>query len=1527
MDRLTQFFMSRRTLFWSLTAMLAIAGVACFIMMPKLEDPAVKGKMATVVVPYPGGSAYEVEMNVAKRVEDQLYTLPDIYDINTTCMENVAVFQVEFKKEVREADIEQYFDLLRRKVSDVTSNLPKGTYTPIVVDDMLDVYGIMYALTGDGYSYEEMLQYAKMIQNRLLEVDGIKRVLIAGSRSEQINICIDRDRLAANGLLPMQLMVALQEFGKVENAGQYEVNNEFYTMRVSGTDNTVEEISNLLITTPQGKVVRLRDIVRSVSLEYASPQTNGFFVDGEPALALCAAMESSAVVPNVGKAVDAKMAQVMENVPAGLELHKIFFQPDMVTSSINGFLINVAESVIIVIVVLVLFMGWRSGVSIGFGLIMTILISFPILLMWGTTMQRISLGAFIVAMGMLVDNAVVVMDGIIVDRKRGLPASTYLYRTVRNTAMPLLGATIIAICTFIGVYLSEGSTAEYAADLFRVLCVSLLVSWFFAIVQIPVCTASWFPASDHHLPQTADAAKPVYNTRFASFVRRTIRFLVGHKALSLTVAVLMLIVSALGFFKVKNVFFPDFEYDQVVVECFWPEATSADVVKANLLEMTKMLKENEKVVRVSASQGSAPAHYSLVRPMTAGGSRYGELMVDFRNYKEQCEELDAIRDQLRSSYPDAYIRLRKYNFSIKTSHEIEAEFTGPDPAVLRQLSAQAEQIMRECEYVDAYSVQNNWGPKQPKLLFAYNEQNGTNAHISRTDVANALAAAGTGLPIGMIPYNDENRIIYLHVHQPDGSKIQDMTNIPVWSMLNVHPEPLSLGAVMAGGTEAVTDNLFRTVPLSSVCDSLTIVWDDPVIRRHNGKRSIEAECTPNPYHPQATEHKALAAIQPQINAIPLPEGYTLDWIGSSKAADESVKQVFIYETVAILIILVVLLLLFNSWKKVVMILACLPFIMCGIVPSLLIMSKPITFMAIIGLFGLFGMMTKNTIVLVDEIDRLLSEGTAPLEAVIQATISRTRPVLMASLTTMVGMIPLLADPMFGPMAVTIMGGLAVGTIVTLFLLPLLYTTFYGIERNAAQQPQTAVPTIVILALVMLPMGLSAQQPTDTLVLSLEDCRARAVISNQNIAIQRNQAEQADLTRKAVLTNFFPTIEGSAMGVYTPDIHMFDGANSPFHMDILVRGAYMAGFMLTQPIYAGGKIVNGYRLTKVGKEVSAEQQRMTRSQVIAHVDNSYWTLVAVLSKVQLLNEYANQLDTLIDQISAGVAVGLATDYDLMRVRTARSNIEYQQRRAANGAHMCRLALCQQIGILPDSVCLMPDRTLSDFRLPASGLNADLSDRPEMHMLDLNVKAKKLQVKMTTGEYLPTLGLMASYMWLGNIKVNGYSNLAQSPYGQILGQWAMSLAAQGITLPSLPFDPTQIEYHNKIEMHRPIVMLSLTVPLTKWSEGAFKIKKAKLDVRNAELERDKNGELMQLEVQKAICNLDDSEHLIAAAQTALEAATEQLRVMQDRYEVHLAPLSDLLDAQSKWQQAESDYIEARTQQLIYYTEYLRVTGKLE
>lgn len=1037
--------MQRPVLFWSLMAAILVAGVLSFVQMPKLEDPAVSAKQAMVVVPWPGASAHEIELEVAQLMEDELRALPDVNKVKTECRNGSAMFTVEFRMTVPEKELEQYFDLLRRKVNDAASRLPQGCYSPVVVDDMMDVYGIFYALTADGYDYPEMYKYAKYIRRELLSVKGVKRINIIGNRDEVINIILSKEQITRNGIVPTQIMSALQTAGKKVNAGKYRSGDERIALYVGSSVESEEDIRNMLIQTLDGKRIRLGDIAR-VERTYSEPQRNGFFVDGRPALAICIAMEKSAIVPDVGKAVDAKLAETMKNVPVGFETEKIFFQPDKVNEAVSSFMWNLVESVAIVILVLIFTMGFRSGFIIGFGLVLTVAVSFPILLAFGTTLQRISLGAFIVAMGMLVDNAVVIMDGILIDKKRGLGPETYLYRIGRNTAMPLLGATVIAASTFLCVYLSPDTSGEYAGDLFLVLCVSLLASWVLALVQVPVCAKSWLQKQEK---STDGETGTVMNSPVHRFVRRTITFLIGYKRTTIIASFTLLALSIFGMTKVKNLFFPDFDYKQFVVECFFPSATDADVVRDKLLDMSKQLSKNPEIERVAVSQGSAPAHYCLVRPMTSGGDCYGELIVDCKDYNTVLEQIPEIRKQLREQYPEAYIRIRKYNFSISTSHTVEVEFAGPDPAVLRRLSAQAEEIMRRSPYIDAYSVQNNWKPAGKAFVFDYVKQDALRSGIERSDVANALLAATDGMPVGVL--NDQERMVPLNlqVRNDDGSRINNFDEIPVWSMMNVHLSNEELKSALSGGQtmSELQDKIFRAVPLSNVVDDVRLNWDEDLVMRLNGQRVIEAECDPNPDNPYATPAKAVNSIKDEIEAIHLPDGYSMRWVGEGEVQGEAIGNLMKYVPITIFLILVILLLLFNSWRKVILILLCFPFVFCGITPSLLLSGQPMTFMAIIGMMGLIGMMVKNAIVLVDEINRLQKEENAsPFTAVVEATVSRVRPVLMASLTTIVGMIPLVGDPMYSSMAITIMGGLAVGTIITLILLPLFYSTLFRIRK-------------------------------------------------------------------------------------------------------------------------------------------------------------------------------------------------------------------------------------------------------------------------------------------------------------------------------------------------------------------------------------------------------------------------------------------------------------------------------------------------
>lgn len=1044
--KVTEYFMKRPMLFWSFMTAILIAGILSFLQMPKLEDPAVSAKQAMVVVSYPGASAHEIEQKVALMLEDELRALPNVNKVKTECQNSMALFTVEFQMTVLNKDLEQHFDLLRRKVSDASIRLPQGCSDPIVIDDMMDVYGIFYAFTADGYSYPEMYRYAKYLRRELQQVKGVKRINIAGNRDEVIHITLSKEQISRNGLLPTQIMAVLQSVGSTVNAGKYNQGTERIALYVDDAVKDEEDIRNLLVQTSGGKTVRLGDIAR-VERGFSEPQRNGFFVEGKPALAICIALESSAIVPDVGKAVDARLAEAMKNVPAGMQTEKIFFQPDKVDDAISSFMWNLLESVLIVVLVLIFTMGFRSGLIIGFGLILTVAVSFPILLMCGTTLQRISLGAFIVAMGMLVDNAVVIMDGILIDKKRGMSPKTYFYRIGKNTAWPLLGATIIAASTFLCVYLSPDSAGEYSGDLFLVLCVSLLASWALALVQVPVCARAWLPVREK---RTITEQTSVMNSPVHAFIRRSISFLIGHKRSTIIAAFAVLLLCFFGMTRVKNLFFSDFDYKQYVVECFFPADTNADEVRDRLLEMSAKLSERSDVERVSVSQGSAPAHYCLVRPMTSGGDCYGELIVDCKDYATVLKQIPEVRRQLREQYPDAYIRLRKYNFSISTSHTVEVEFSGPDPEVLRQLSRQAEDIMRRCPYVDRYSVQNNWKPSGKALVAQYVPEDALRAGVGRGDVANALMAATDGMTVGVLQDQDRPVLINLQMRNADGSRIRNLNDIPVWSTMNMHlPEDKLTSALAGGGNlEEIQDGMFRAIPLRQVSPGIKLQWDEDVVLRLNGQRVIEAECDPNPDMDEATPAKVVSEIQKDIEAIHLPDGYHMRWVGEGEIQGEAIGNLMKFVPITIFLILAILLLLFNSWRKVILILICFPFVFCGIVPSLLATGQPMTFMAIIGMMGLIGMMVKNAIVLVDEIGRLQKEEhLSPYKAVIEATVSRVRPVLMASLTTIVGMIPLLSDPMYSSMSITIMGGLAVGTLITLILLPIFYMVLFRIQKT------------------------------------------------------------------------------------------------------------------------------------------------------------------------------------------------------------------------------------------------------------------------------------------------------------------------------------------------------------------------------------------------------------------------------------------------------------------------------------------------
>lgn len=1031
----------RKALFYFLFFCIVVGGVLSFRSISKLEDPELVVMVARVVTVYPGATAHEVEMNVTNILEEEISSLENIDNISSRSSDNLSMITVMLEMTVPQKEIEQRWDFLRRKVKAALPKLPHGVQDPVIIDDFGDVYGMFYAMTGDGFSYKEMSKQADFIKREMLDVEGVSKVHIYGSRQPVVDIILSSEKMGELGISPYQIISAIQGQNATLYAGTYESGFQLLKVNISDKISSVGDIKNILVRGFDGSIFTLSDVAE-VKEGYQTPLKNTMHLNNKKAIGISISMESGENIIELGERVEKRLAELQRSIPAGYEFDKVFFQPGKVRDSIDGFMRNLILSVLIVTLVIMLAMGFRSGLIIGSGLILTILATFPILLATGGTLQRISLGAFIVAMGMLVDNAIVVIDGIVVDIQKKKDRKKALLNSAKRTAYPLLGATIIAVAAFFPVYLSKDAAGTYAHDLFMVLCISLLISWLLAMTQIPLFSDKFLKINKKQ------ARSGPYDGKFYRIFRRSLAFLLRHKIVTLSVSGVLLLLAILTFNNIKKTFFPDFNYNQVYIEYKLPEGTSPDKVRSDLHRITDHFLTYDEVKMVVTSHGMTPTRYSLVRAISDLSDSYGELIVNFDDYNTMVQIKPVLNRYLRENYPDAYVRIRNYNLSIKATHTVEVEYSGPDPAVLRDLSRQAQTIMKQCKYADRYTICDDWEPMGKSLVARYDQSSARRAGVSRSEVSNALLAATEGLPVAGF-FEGETRIgVNLKMRETDGSQIQDLNNIPVWRMIpDISGIDMNSIKNVLYGAKTVDEfkkELLSPVPLSSVTNNVHLGWDEKVVRRSDGQRTIQAQCDPLDGFSPSLVRKT---IREDIENIPLPEGYSMKWVGEKELQEDALRNIFKFLPISVILIILTLILLFNDFRKPLIILLCIPMAFIGIVPGMILTGSPFTFMAIIGSFGLMGMIVKNAIVLLDEIGNLLTRGMGKYRAIILATVSRTRPVVMASFTTILGMLPLLTDPMYSSMAVAIISGLLVGTIITLIFVPVLFSAFYHIKRN------------------------------------------------------------------------------------------------------------------------------------------------------------------------------------------------------------------------------------------------------------------------------------------------------------------------------------------------------------------------------------------------------------------------------------------------------------------------------------------------
>ena len=1006
MKTLAKFFLKNRALSWLLLALILLGGVVAYVGMGKLEDAPFTIKQAVVTTTYPGASPLEVQQQVTDVLEEAIQSLGELYYLKTENRAGLSKITVYVKKEIRADAMQQLWDKLRRKVGDAQGKLPAGAGTSVVNDDFGDVLGVFYGLSSAVHTYRELEEQAERLKNELLAVPDVARVELYGVQNRTIEVEVDPSLLASSGLVMADITAAFDRQNRIVDAGAVETTHNRLRIDAAGSFTTLEELENLTVTSRDGSYFRLGELA-AVSESYVRPARSRMEMDGLPTIGIAISTVADGNVVDMAERVAARLSQLEQTMPEGYRLRTVYDQGHESSVANDGFVLNLLISVVTVIAVLLFFIGMKNGILIGSGLVFSIFGTLIYMYGTGIALQRMSLAAIIIAMSMLVDNAIVVYDATLVNMQRGMRKRTAILAAVGTTAMPLLGATLIAVLTFLPVYLSPHITGELLSSLFIVIAVSFLLSWVLAVSQ-----NVFFVQEFVRRPRPDELKGELFQGRMYDRFRRALRWTIRRRWLVLASMVVLLAASALGFRSIPQQFMPLLDKQYFSVDVWLPEGTRVEETLRQAEALAEKLMQHEGVRHVSTFVGQTPPRYYLANAAYGPQSNYAQCLVEAVSPSVARSMQVGLQDELSQTFSDALIRVNRFELNSIPQALIEARFCGDDPRVLDSLTSMAIDIMRRNPKV--MNARNEWGNKAMLVRAAYDPVKAGRLNLGKADLMTAVKSTNDGTPVGI--YRDGDKQVPVLLRTVGGGQLSQaaLEDLPVWNGRN-------------------------SAPLAQVTDSIGIGWEWPLVKTYNRRLSMTAQCDVQPGHTMKEVH---GEIRDEIERIGLPAGYSFFWDSQYKDQKEAMEALTKYFLLAIVFLVLILVALFGNFRQPSIIFFILPLSVIGVVVGMLVTGFQFGFFCIAGWLGLLGMIIKNVIVLLDEVNIQRRAGVAPGEAIVEATVSRTRPVLMAAITTIFGSIPLLFDVVFGGMAATIVFGLSFATLLTLFVTPALYAVFY-----------------------------------------------------------------------------------------------------------------------------------------------------------------------------------------------------------------------------------------------------------------------------------------------------------------------------------------------------------------------------------------------------------------------------------------------------------------------------------------------------
>lgn len=1008
---LPEYSLKNRKVVWFFLFVLLAGGALGFVTLGKKEDSVFVIKSASLVCSYPGATPLEVEQLVTEPIEREVQSMRLVHKITSESYYGLSKVLVELDPATRASEIPQLWDELRRKVLNIQPRLPAGASPVTVADDFGDVYGIYYGLSVDGgFTWAELRDWAQRIKTALVTVDGVQKVSLFGEQTPVVNVYVNLAALANFAIRPETIVATIGQQNTIVNSGEKQAGALQIQILEAGTYKNLDDISNQMLTAASGKQYRLGDIAR-VERGYADPPQTLMRVDGRRAVGIGISTEAQVDVVKTGEKITRVLDGLTRQMPVGMDLTVLYPENRIARQANATFVLNLAESVAIVILIIMLVMGFRAGVLIGSSLLFSIGGTLLLMQFLGEGLNRTSLAGFIIAMGMLVDNAIVVTDNAQQAMLRGVARRRAVVDGANAPRWSLLGATLIAIFSFLPLYLAPSSVAEIVKPLFVVLALSLLLSWVLALTQTPLF-------GDFMLRVKPVAHDP-YDTKFYRTFDRILAALLRWRwGVVAGVAALFAAALAVMGLMPQN-FFPSLDKPYFRADVLLPEGYNIRDTERNLRTMEEWLHAQPEVKTVSVTMGSTPPRYYLASSSVSLRPNFGNILVELHD-KGQTEAVEArFNAYVRAMCPDVWLRSSLFKLSPVPDAAIEFGFIGDDIDTLRRLTQAAEEIMWRTP--GTVNIRNSWGNRVPTWLPLYSQMKGQRIGVTRSQMAQGITIATQGYRLGEYREGDQFMPILLKDE-----------NIDTYNLTNLQALPIFTPAGKVYSIEQATDG-FR------------FEYCGGVVKRYNRQRVMKAQCDPGR---GVNTMRLYAALRDSVlRGVVLPEGYSMKVFGEQESQQESNSALARYMPLTMVLIFIVLLLLFRNYREPTVILLMIPLIFIGVVLGLAVTGKVFNFFSLLGLLGLVGMNIKNAVVLVEQIGVLRSEGKGAYEALTAATRSRIVPVAMASGTTILGMLPLLFDSMFGAMAATIMGGLLVATLLTVCVLPVVYAIFYNIRKS------------------------------------------------------------------------------------------------------------------------------------------------------------------------------------------------------------------------------------------------------------------------------------------------------------------------------------------------------------------------------------------------------------------------------------------------------------------------------------------------